>query len=115
MSVDYEFLPMFSNASSSRSALGKLSTSNGAVAADAAGGLNLSNFSSARAEVKLEEAGAEFMQTMLQFDGLVEVMRAAQISEVIENALQGKPDSPYSLDEEVREFFKQLMGRPGFL
>ena len=94
--------------SPSRTALGKLTTSNGAVAADAGAELNLSDFSSARAEIKLAEAGAEFMQTMLQFDGLVEVMRASQISEVIENALQGKPDSPYSLDEEVREFFKQL-------
>ena len=39
------------------------------------------------------------MKTMLQFDGLMEVMRASQISEVIENALQGRAD--IQLDDEV--------------
>ena len=77
-----------------------MTTSNGgAGAADA--GLNLSELSSSRAEAKLEEAGTEFMQKMLQFDGLMEVMRASQISEVIETALQAKPDSEVQLDDDV--------------
>ena len=87
-----------------------MTTSNGgAGAADA--GLNLSELSSSRAEAKLE-AGTEFMQKMqkmnmwslsrsLQFDGLMEVMRASQISEVIETALQAKPDSEVQLDDDV--------------
>ena len=77
-----------------------MTTSNGgAGAADA--GLNLSDLSSSRAEAKLEEAGTEFIQTMLQFDGLTQVMHASQISEVIETALQDKPDSQIQLDDEV--------------
>ena len=91
-------LQALKNAYSSRTALYKLTTSNGgAGAADA--GLNLSDFNSSRTEAKLEEAGTEFMKTMLQFDGLMEVMRASQISEVIENALQGRAD--IQLDDEV--------------
>ena len=86
------------NADSSCTALYKLTTSKGgAGAADA--GLNLSDLNSSRTEAKLEEAGTEFMKTMLQFDGLMEVMRASQISEVIENALQGRAD--IQLDDEV--------------
>ena len=88
------------NADSSCTALYKLTTSKGgAGAADA--GLNLSDLNSSRTEAKLEEAGTEFMKTMLQFDGLMEVMRASQISEVIENALQEKPDSEVQLDDDV--------------
>ena len=49
----------------------------------------------------MEEAGTEFVETMLKFDGLVEVMRASQISEVIENALQGNTESGMQLDDEV--------------
>ena len=79
-------------------ALNRMTSSNGAAAE---GGLDLSDLSSSRAEAKLEEAGTEFVETMLKFDGLVEVMRASQISEVIENALQGNTESGMQLDDEV--------------
>jgi len=89
-------------------ALYKMTTSNGgAGAADA--GLNLSDLSSSRAEAKLEEAGTEFIQTMLQFDGLTQVMHASQISEVIETALQDKPDSQIQLDDEEVAYVKGLL------
>ena len=86
-------------------ALNRVTSSNGngggVGAAAAEGGLDLSDLSSSRAEAKLEEAGTEFVETMLKFDGLVEVMRGSQISEVIENALQGNTESGMQLDDEV--------------
>ena len=83
-------------------ALNRMTSSNvGGAGAAAEGGLDLSDLSSSRAEAKLEEAGTEFVETMLKFDGLVEVMRASQISEVIENALQGNTESGMQLDDEV--------------
>ena len=82
-------------------ALNRMTSSNGGGAGAAEGGLDLSDLSSSRAEAKLEEAGTEFVETMLKFDGLVEVMRASQISEVIENALQGNTESGMQLDDEV--------------
>ena len=83
-------------------ALNRMTSSNvGGAGAAAEGGQDLSDLSSSRAEAKLEEAGTEFVETMLKFDGLVEVMRASQISEVIENALQGNTESGMQLDDEV--------------
>ena len=82
-------------------ALNRMTSSNVGGAGAAEGGLDLSDLSSSRAEAKLEEAGTEFVETMLKFDGLVEVMRASQISEVIENALQGNTESGMQLDDEV--------------
>ena len=82
-------------------ALNRMTSSNFGGAGSAEGGLDLSDLSSSRAEAKLEEAGTEFVETMLKFDGLVEVMRASQISEVIENALQGNTESGMQLDDEV--------------
>ena len=91
-------------------ALNRMTSSNvGGAGAAAEGGLDLSDLSSSRAEAKLEEAGTEFVETMLKFDGLVEVMRASQISEVIENALQGNTESGMQLDDEEVAYVRGLL------
>jgi len=90
-------------------ALNRMTSSNVGGAGAAEGGLDLSDLSSSRAEAKLEEAGTEFVETMLKFDGLVEVMRASQISEVIENALQGNTESGMQLDDEEVAYVRGLL------
>ena len=88
-------------------ALNRMTSSSNLAAAE--GALDLSDLSSSRAEAKLEEAGTEFVETMLKFDGLVEVMRASQISEVIENALQGNTESGMQLDDEEVAYVRGLL------
>ena len=90
-------------------ALNRMTSSNVGGAGAAEGGLDLSDLSSSRAEAKLEEAGTEFVETMLKFDGLVEVMRGSQISEVIENALQGNTESGMQLDDEEVAYVRGLL------
>ncbi len=60
----------------------------------------------AQYDAKLEKLGEELVQTLLQFDGLEEAIRAEQVASAINRALERDETSALQLDDEEVNYVK---------